>query len=123
MQEWAGIHKTSVYVPACQQAFQTPWVLVKEFDLEVGRDEMLTNSLEDLIHGNLQSTSSIVAESRLELTVKLINSVDLWKSSTNVGIAGKYIFEVKGENTPLSFNFKFQISKMIEPTHRLSTQL
>ena len=52
-------------------------MLVKEFDLEVGRDEMLTNSLKDLIHGNLQSTSSIEAESRLELTVKLINSVDL----------------------------------------------
>ena len=54
-------------------------MLVEEFDLEAasGREEMLTNSLEDHIHSNLQSISNIEAGDRLELTVKLINSVDL----------------------------------------------
>ncbi len=69
------------------------------------------------------SISNIKAENtKLELTVKLINSIDLWKSCANVGIAGKYIFDVKGENTPLSLA-GLQISKAIERTHRLLTRL
>lgn len=30
------------------------------------------------------------------VTVKLISSTDLWNSSDNVGIAGKYMFAVSG---------------------------
>ena len=97
-------------------------MLVKELiNLEAGRDEMRTDSLEDHIHSNLQSMSKYRGR-ECELAVKLINSIDLWKSCANVGIAGKYIFEVKGENTPLS-RFKFQISKVNERTHRLLTRL